>query len=499
MNKRLLVPRFLQELDDKLLRNKPGTWAARTHLVIYFAFLFALLTAAFCYFVFFDAKQDSNIVSWNVFVGLIAFIGFVFWLIFLLRFNVFKRYGNRFAIDSLKDFSLYFIAIGAMTGVCFVPSAVETYRANQQFGNEEIVNDINELNVSACKLEYGLLPFTWEPDTFRVVPKLPNSPVNEETTVVVETDTVLSEEPGDVTYKYELIDTADLRIKIMGADSLLKINDTMYVFYDCPDYTFVSSYAADEYTTAKLLSSVDIYYNTIKNYVQPDRTALLKRMEEFRVKYAVSSPYEYGDFYDNNEKARYDNKIRKKYDLSRISNGIDNVVMKKYDWVKNWDDYLRVFYYITLVFTLLVFIFRHSTVKTFFLSVLTGVLLSIITALIMAVSYSRGSSVLSFMIFYYAVFIVLALSIFGVRVRKAVQGIGLNLFVFMTAFIPWIFVALNKDMKEPRSYVEGLTFKPINWSLYFLLAEIAGTVILLILVHTLFKKLYRRWYAAPEE
>jgi len=499
MNKRLLVPRFLQELDDKLLRNKPGTWAARTHLVVYFTVLFALLTAAFCYFVFFDAKQDSSIISWNVFVGLIAFIGFVFWLIFLLRFNVFKRYGNWFAMDSLKDFALYFIAIGAMTGVCFVPSAVETYRANQQFGNEEIVNDINELNVSACKLEYGLLPLTWTPDTFRVVPKLPNRPVNEETTVVVATDTVLSEEPGHISYKYELIDTAELRVKIMNADSLLKLNDTMYVFYDCPDYTFVSA-RADEYTTTKLLYSADIYYSTIKNYRQPDKAALLKRMEALKIKYAFDSRNYYGDYYDNNNSS-YTSRIIKKYDLSGINSGIDNVVMKKYDWVKNWNDYLRVFYYITLLFTLLVFIFRHSTVKTFFLSVLTGVLLSIITALIMAVSDGSGSSILSFMIFYYAVFIVLALSILGVRVRKAVQGIGLNLFVFMTPFIPWIFVQLNRSMKERRYYEEEdmLLYKTVNWSLYFLLAEIAGALILLILVHTLFKKLYRRWYSAPEE
>ncbi|MBK6378495.1 MAG: hypothetical protein IPF72_01590 [Chitinophagaceae bacterium] len=82
MSKRPLVPSFLQKLDDKLLRNKPGAWATRVHLVIYFVAAFALLLFVFCYAVFFDAKQYSRIESWNVFVGLIAFIGFVFWLIF---------------------------------------------------------------------------------------------------------------------------------------------------------------------------------------------------------------------------------------------------------------------------------------------------------------------------------------------------------------------------------------------------------------------------------
>ncbi|MEI7737033.1 MAG: hypothetical protein WCI49_16300, partial [Ferruginibacter sp.] len=169
-NKRPLVPSFLQKLDDDLLRNKPVTWSARTHLVLYFAALFAVVLSLFCYLAFFDAKQYNNLGGWITFIGLIAFIGFVAWLIFLLRFNVFKRYGNWFAWDGLKSFGLYFISIGAMVAVCFVPSAVETLRANQVFGNDEIVKDINDINMTACRLEYKLLPLKWTREDFRVVP-----------------------------------------------------------------------------------------------------------------------------------------------------------------------------------------------------------------------------------------------------------------------------------------------------------------------------------------
>ena len=174
MSKRPFVPSFLQKVDDKLLRNKPGTWAARTHLVLYFSAVFALLLVVFCYVVFFDAKQYSNIGSWNTIVGLIAFVGFVFWLIYLLRFNVFKSYGNWSAMDGLKDFALYFTSIALMVAVCFIPSAVETWRANQQFGNEEIVKDINELNVNSCRLEYNLLPLEWRVDTCQVINRINN-------------------------------------------------------------------------------------------------------------------------------------------------------------------------------------------------------------------------------------------------------------------------------------------------------------------------------------
>jgi hypothetical protein len=509
MSKRPLVPSFIQKIDDKLLRNKPGAWASRMHLVLYFVAAFALLLFVFCYAVFFDAKQYSSIESWNVFIGLVAFVGFVFWLIYLLRFNVFKRYGNWSAMDGLRDFALYFISIGAMVAVCFVPSAIETMRANQQFGHEEIVKDINEININASRLEYNILPLEWRTDTCKVVekkytttvPEAPPEPYVEvvpDTVVSVVADTVIDEEPVYVP-DYTYLDTSELRTKLENADSLLKINDSLYVFYECPNYRFVSSYSADEYSEVKMLSSADIYNRVIKNYKQPDRTALLKRMEELKTKYAVNGKYYRGNYDRIDENDNYEVKIDKKYDLARISNGIDNAVRKKQAWINEWHIYLRVFYYITLVLTMLVFIFRHSTVKTFFLSVLTAVLLAIITGLLTLISQGDEVSVLSFMIVYYVLFALLALSIFKTKIRNVVQGISLNLFLFATPFAPLVFVAL----KEARYYSDSLKVyeerDPVQIALYFLIAEIVGSVILVILIQPLFKKLYRRWYSAPEE
>jgi len=510
MSKRPLVPSFLQKADDKLLRNNPDTWATRVHLVLYFTVSFALLLFVFCYAVFFDAKQYSSIGSWNVFVGLVVFIGFVFWLIYLLRFNVFKRYGNWSAFNGLWDFGLYFSCIGAMIAVCFVPSAVETMRANQQFADEEVVKDINELNVTACKLEYTLLPLKWDVDSCKIVDRKNTVTVvdNTEQTTVTDTVTVVTpsavvaEEDDSVGYVYSYLDTAELRTKLLTVDSLLKINDSFYVFYACPDYRFVSSYQADEYTAIKQLTSADIYNRFLKHYTSPDRNKLLKRMEELKTKYAVSRYYGYGEYYDNDQNLSYDAKISRKYDLLRINNGIDNIVRKKYAWKEDWPIYIRIFYYITLIMTMLVFIYRHSTTKTFFLSLLTAVLLAIATGLLLVISQGDETSVFSFMIVYYIVFAILGLSIFKSDLRKAVQGIGLNLFLFATPFIPLIFVALNESRYYNR-YVYSLnTYEqrdPAKTALYFFIAEIAGSVILFILIQPLFRKLYRKWYAAPEE
>jgi hypothetical protein len=345
-----------------------------------------------------------------------------------------------------------------------------------------------------------MLPLQWDDDTCRLVNRLLPAPPVEMQDMV---DSVISEIVYVDRPSFHYIDTAELRRKFNETDSVVKITDSLYVFFKCPDYVFVNSYNADNHSAKKILSSADMYHTVIKNYQKPDRAALLKRMEAFKIKYASSRRYTYSDYdVTYNENDSYEVKIKKKYGLYSINYGIDNIVQKKYAWLQDWDVYLRVFYYITLGLTLLVFIFRHSTVKTFFLSVLTAVILFIVTGLMMVMSYnSTEISVLSFMIVYYAVFVALALSIFGVRVRRAIQGIGLNLCLFMTPFVPLIFVALNEAMKYNRYNEPGYIVKPEvdNTALYILIAEIGGSILLLVLLEPFFRKLYRKWYAAPEE
>ena len=279
----------------------------------------------------------------------------------------------------------------------------------------------------------------------------------------------------------------------------------MYIFYQCPDYKFVSSYNADDHATRKILRSAAIYHAVVAHYQPADKAALLKKMEAFKTKYSAGRNnygYESDPAYDENDS--YDTRIKKKYSLYRINNGIDNAVRKKYAWLDDWQAYLRVFYYITLVLTMLVFIFRHTTVKTFFLSVLTAVILFIVTGLTMMVSYNGSeTTVLSFMVLYYVIFCLISLSVFKTKVRNAVQGIGINLCLFMTPFIPLIFVALNQSIERSRYYdmpPGAYTVTPTvdHSQLYLQIAEVAGTVLLLVLIELFFRKLYRIWYAAAE-
>ena len=113
--KRPLTPRFLDRLDRHLLLNKPEIWSTRTHLVLYYSFLFVALLTGLALIAPDDPRKDSSWESWTVPVALLSFIAFVVWIIYLLRFNVFKRFGARRPTERLVNFVLYFINIG-----CFI-------------------------------------------------------------------------------------------------------------------------------------------------------------------------------------------------------------------------------------------------------------------------------------------------------------------------------------------------------------------------------------------
>jgi hypothetical protein len=203
--------------------------------------------------------------------------------------------------------------------------------------------------------------------------------------------------------------------------------------------------------------------------------------------------------YDNER--QYFNEIKSKYELYTIDRSIHNITSRKY-W---WDGYTvpvvsRVIYYITLGLTLSVILFRRTTVRTFFLTLLAAILISITTSLILAFVRSDSISVFIIMLSYYALFGFLSFLMLGGRVRNVFNGISMNLFVFMTTFVPLIVVSL---------YYEILRFqyrdKPEPEELFqhqlrdMFIAEIAGFVLVLILMTFFFKRLYRAWYAQPEQ
>lgn len=489
MLNRPMVPSFLQKLDNWLLRHHPTIWQTRVHLALWYILLTGILLTALCYVSFNDARRDTEIGGWITFTVLISILGLVFWLIYLLRFNVFKRFGQWKPLDALISFVLYFIVSAGLVGLNFIPLLVQTFRANQQYSAGEIIKDINDINVTACLLEYDILPHEWNPDTCLV------------TNTINRSDDSVAKKPLEAVYSnYRVIDTAELHTRLQTADSVVKLNNEQYVFFSPADYQFVHFYRSRWEDSNEILSSADIYRKYLRIKPVINRTELLGRMTELKNKWAVNDRerYYYGYEYENSSSS-YTYRIQGKYDLRRLDDGIDTAADKMYRFEREEGIFWRFFLYPAFFLTLLIFIFRNSTVRTFFLTLLAIVLLMIFTGLVMiGITNPEEATFLGVLIFYYVLFGGIGLSITSSGKRSAIQGIGLNLFFLMTPFVPLILTAYYTQSRKWRydfsyQYPGGLSETEL-----MLIAEFTGLIFLILMLQLLFRKLYRKWYALPE-
>ena len=497
-SKRPLAPRFLNRLDHYLLINRPEVWSARTHLVAYYGLLFIAALTILSFLIPDDPRSPSPIVLWVVFLVIISILALIGWLIYLLRFNVFKRYGNIAPFSRLVTFMLYFVSAGIIILFPFVMPFVESIRANKAYGDQVLVNDINDINMKLCQLEYDSLAHNLKADTIIAVDKISRSQsMGQE----IEIDTSYITSIRD--YHYRLVDTASLAGELSRGDSSIRVNDSMYVLYSSYVYEFIHPYAGGYNAQYGIYTDFDLYNKVIRNFRAPDRrivkTGLYKLLNKYRLN--NDTPVYAGGYEVQGDGDNYQ-KINIKYDLSSINRSINNIAERKYRWRSNYKFILmRMYYYSTLIITLLVFIYRHSTRKTFFLSLLTGILLTIFTSLVAAYFIVDTSYTCLLFIGYTILFFVISLFGLEAKTRQVVTGIALNLFVLMVVLFPLSLVNYHFANHEQDDRLQLATnyldYESVQY--YLLIAELAGSLLLLILLATYIQTAYRKWYALPEE
>jgi hypothetical protein len=498
---RPLVPGFLKRAEQKLLLNKPGIWSTRTHLVAYYGALFILALAGLCFLERNDVRDHSSNAYWVGFIIIIAIIAFTVWLIYLLRFNVFKKYGQLHPLYMLVTFGLYFISVGTIVLFCFVHPVVESIRANTAFSSDEIVDDINAINLKVCQFESGSLHVRWKPDSVIIVKnkKEVTQKVYYDEDVIAEADTVAS---GHV-FPYVILDSAGFNSKRAVTDSLHKINDSLYVMYNTPGYALITPpYELEKYAKHKILSSFDIYKQVYQNpQTTIDREALGKEISVLlqKYRYPVDLKYHYVEYEKDDSPFEI---VHKKYQLYNIGNSLSNIVRKKYSWnMPDLADFLRIFYYFTLGITLLIFIFRQSTIRTFFLSLLAGVLLTIFTAMLLSFLNANDTDGFALIATYFILFFLGTLTTWTIKKRRVVTGIIINLFVFLVPVFPLIIYGWYVEWKRHQYYKMALPEieRPTDYDKYLIYVETGGALLLLVLLATYISKLYRRWYSLPED
>jgi hypothetical protein len=491
-SKRFLIPGFLNKADDSLLLNNPVIWTTRTHLVVYYTFLFAFVLTLLCFIVPEDPRNESNVFVWTTLTAILSSLGIILWIIYLLRFNVFKRFGNNGSMDALKNFILFFLALGSMIAPAFIPAAVESMRANKAYANEEVVNDINSINTKINQLEYDSLNHKWKKESYIVRDSVAGAYIDAAAAV---SDNMID----SITGSY-FVDTANFRQKLLMADSVVKLNDSMYNFYTCPEYVFLRIYNADRYTITKVKNDLNLYKEIIQYFKPIDKQNVAAELKQLLQKYLPPAARQYANYAKPyNEYSSYRDVLDERYQLYDAEQAISNIIDKKYRWYSNNASRFRVWYYITFVLVLLAFIFRYSTVKAFFLSILTCIILLVLSALLVAFFRIDEAGGIGLALFYYFIFFTLFMVTAKSNIRTTAGGIALNIVTFFTAIIPLqCMLCYYSYTEKDFTLVHTAEYYETKEN-YLLIAEIAGIVLFLVLLQPFFKPLYRNWFAKPEE
>ena len=148
------LPAFLRNFDHKLLLNNPVLWTSRAHLVSWLGLLSLAILALIFFTIPNDPRHESVVYLPTFFILIVSIVGMIIWLIYLLRFNVFKRFGTYTWKSMLGSFLLLFASLGWFVLLPFLPSAIETYRADQAYTSEELVLETERMNFLISELVY---------------------------------------------------------------------------------------------------------------------------------------------------------------------------------------------------------------------------------------------------------------------------------------------------------------------------------------------------------
>lgn len=496
---RPLVPGFLKRLDRKLLLNHPDTWSTRLHLVIWYALLFMLFCGLFAVMYTFDPRVNNNISTGTSFIALLSFVGFIMWMIYLLRFNVFKQYGNLKQFTGLKNLAFFFIGVLFLLLPTYILPVAETYIANKKYTAAELVTDANFINEQLIKIYYPALPKTYNADTVKLSTYILNTNGMYDPQVPKPVEEMREASAQNVGFHY--LDSISFKNRMETADSISVISDSMYIAYTAPYVLFVNASNVDAKTSVKSYTNKELFNKFLKGQynsgVAADTAALRKRLD----KYIVPASYYYN--YQNRPNTDYLLAVNADYNINAAQQGIGNIIDKKFRWELRGESNIRFILYFTMALSLLIFIYRHTTRKAFFLSILTFIIITVLTGIVTSILHiSASNSILTIMLLYYAAFLGIALSIFGAHIRKTWQGIGLNLATFFTFLVPVVLFQIYVESVTPKIYPLPAGMDNARYMYQEqqrMIAEIIGFILIFVLIEPLFKRLYRKWYALPED
>lgn len=507
--KRPLVPAPLNRLDQWFLKNYPDVWSARTHLVLWFMLLLYVFIAAFSLLISDDPRTRSEMEYWCFAAGLLSFVGMVLWFIYLFRFNVFKRFGNLVPGDRLRTFMQYYITFVVMATIVVVPLWVDQVKTKLIYADDEIIRDVNTMNYYYNVAERGSFKVIGDPDTVLLTTAAPR-----ELRTLGLYQYIDSLNDNYYPSRFRMLKRLEMENQVASSDSSRKLGNVGYIFYDIANLVFIGTGRADDFSGEYIKTKRDLYDTVYNRTPEISAAEALQRANTIAAKYKDPEDdyYRYFDHSISESEAAinfYDDPqafMNYKHSTNAIDSGIYHITSRMHPFgVSGWWYILLSVLYIALGLTVILFGFRHMTVRTFFFTLLAGVVLTIITALFFAML--RGSEFTTFTVIYllyFVTFFALSFTIPYSKVRSLVKGIALNFTLLMTMPVPVIIAGMYYELAEKHYYATH-TYEEIIYPIFpeknlvIGLSQALGALILLVLVTFYFSKRYRQWYSQPEE
>jgi hypothetical protein len=535
---------FLKKLDHRLLTNNPSVWSARNIWVLFYCFIFSAVLGLLCLLLLPDPRKDTTMAAVITgFVVVACVIGFIIWLIYLLRFNVFKRFGTKSKYDFLRQLLLLFLSCLFIILPAFLPFYVQTKYTNYKYPETALIADINFIKENIYKLEANTLIKQVDTTYHLALPQKnqPTAIANENETkgeIVQPTEDIVTQgvvaaqaedipygfyEPNAATKKllpknknYTIYTAAALQEDIrLRRENYRRINDSLYYSISVPTNEYMRLFSLPNSVEKKIIADstlVRLYANNANIF--KDSVAIQKQILEKVSKYSLTANnnqfknvrYRVLNYNDVVEEAT----LEQKYYLNYANDGLQNIFEKKYFFTNLNEEFglIRLIFYIAFSISLLLFIFRHTTIKSFFLTLLTVVILLIINAIILAVIRAEETAVFTFVFFYYLLFGVLALTIFNAKTQKTVHGIALNIFTYFLPMLPLLIafccysLVNNRYSKYGYQRLDNNFVEPAfvrNFLKIIPFVEVGQIILFLLIAHFVLRTLYKRWYALPTD
>ncbi len=540
-----LVPGFLQRLDNYLLKNKPAVWSSRIHKMLFFTGILNIFFFILLLFINNDPRVKSSEVTWIILLSIIIIITIVVFCIYLFRFNVMKRFGEWSSKDSLLSFIFYFVIFFFIYSLGFLPSITEYLQANTKYNYKELADDQNQYTKAIALLHKDSLDFSVSVnDTIVLITDTAyytkrsryqnTTDYNyEDVTTAVEVATITSDEASPATVKRRELyykDSSEYNTLLEETDSLVVLSDTSFIRYTLPKFNFLSEYQTgrqnnmehqyknvdpenEESYDHTLWSDLEIYHELMKDFNKNNTSQYNAIIQKIQYKYLLAedisefSPNNYRLFimkrsysYNNS----YFSYLQNKYYCNEIDNNISNILHRKAQWEPSECSFkMSIWYYLSIISAIFLWLFRNNTKKSFFLSFLIAGLLLLVSSIFVIIMDFKELGIYVLILFYFLFFLGVSLNISKLRIQRVLPAIATNFIVSVTLFIPLYLVYFIFYLKEEalinRNNYYALQEIYHNRMAYMAYVEYVGLALLLVMIYFVYSKLYKKWIALPDE